>query len=550
MLYRRIIFLVLTTLMVLTGCQTPPLYNQTESNVADVTQKSKEALLKSDAAGKLPPSLLINQGLYVDKTPINLAKDPSWTKNHIELRGDQLPFSYYSRTIVGGAHNNILSHYQVGLDQASNISINYSGTVKGALDLISAKTGYVYTINGDSIYWQAFITKTFDIAFMPGTVNYNLGDSSSSQGGGGGSSGGGGGGAAGSGGGGGGGGSSSGGLNGLSSSSTLSAKVDLWQDLDTTIKTLLSPDGKVIVSQATTTVTVRDKPTNVDLVGKYIRNLNVNLSKQVLVKIQVYEVTLTTDFNFGIDWTVVKRAFMGTNFILNANYGTPVSISPQVQTQNLLAGALTIPAQHFLPTSGVVQADPLHTTGANMLISALQEQGKVSVVSEPRVVCLNNQVSVISIVDKQGYAASVSSTALAGGTGAGGSSVTSSITPGTLTTGLILYVLPKIMGNKVYLQVNADLSNNLGTQTFTSGGSSQNSASASIETPHISEKEINQRSVITSGDTLILSGFRKVSNQSGAMQLYDSQSLGGKAATQANTETVVLITPIILNGTV
>ena len=40
--------------------------------------------------------------------------------------------------------------------------------------------------------------------------------------------------------------------------------------------------------------------------------------------------------------------------------------------------------------------------------------------------------------------------------------------------------------------------------------------------------------------------FKK--SQTGAMQLFSSQELGGKAAQQTNQETIVLITPIILHG--
>jgi hypothetical protein len=66
--------------------------------------------------------------------------------------------------------------------------------------------------------------------------------------------------------------------------------------------------------------------------------------------------------------------------------------------------------------------------------------------------------------------------------------------------------------------------------------------------PNVTQKQFNQRSVIASGSTLILAGFKQVQNQTGAMQLLDSQALGGKAATQSNSETIILITPIILNG--
>jgi type II secretory pathway component GspD/PulD (secretin) len=108
-------------------------------------------------------------------------------------------------------------------------------------------------------------------------------------------------------------------------------------------------------------------------------------------------------------------------------------------------------------------------------------------------------------------------------------------------TGLTLYILPKIMDNKILMQVNADLSSKKALITFGTG-------SSSVQLPTVAEKHFNQRSMIRSGDTLILSGFRQVTNNAQAMQLFRAQSLGGKGAEQNNQETVVLITPIILPG--
>jgi type IVB pilus formation R64 PilN family outer membrane protein len=520
-IFKQTGLLFLTFVFVLTGCQTPALYNQTTDNVAVTQQRAHAALAKSDQAGTLPPPLLVNQGLYVDKTPVSLAKDPAWLKRPIILHGETLPFSYFSRTVVGNTGRTIMIHYQVGLDATLKTSINYSGTIKGALDILAAKTGFVYTINGSHIYWQAFVTKTFDVAFMPGGTEYMMGKSSggsstSSSGGGGGS-----------------GGTSTGIIDDSASSqySSLKGTLSVWKDLETTIRELLSTEGKVVVSEATTQVTVRDKPSNVALVANYVANLNSSLARQVLVKVEILQVQLESDFNYGINWSIVETAFGGSQLVLNANYGTPVSIIS-------LSGAPT-------PTGGLQIAN--HTTGVTLLINALKQQGRVAVVTEPRVVCLNNQVSALRIVNQNGYLASVQNTSFGGGSSTGnstGNSVTSQITPGTLVTGLTLYVLPKIMGNKVLMQVNADITNNLGFQNISSGGATP----TTIQVPNVTQKQFNQRSVIGSGDTLILAGFKQIQNQTGAMQLLDSQALGGKASQQLNTETIILITPIILNG--
>lgn len=419
---KKWIVLLFSVLFMLTACHSP-LYNQTENNVADMKIRTEAARRKSDNDAKPLPALTVNGGLYVDTTPRSLGHDPCWFRNHIVIRGDQLPFSYYSRTIASGAGAGILTKYQTGLDPSTVISVNYAGSIKGALDLIASKTGYTYSLQGNSIYWQAFVTRTFDVAFMPGGTDYLMGKSgtgatatNTNQASG----------------------SSTGTVSNYTTSdysdseySNLKGTLSIWKDLDSTIKQLLSADGRVIVSESTTSVTVRDRPMNVQLIGQYIRNLNSNLSKQVLVKIQVLEVALDNAFDFGIDWNTVNNAFHNSPFRINASYGTPISIT------NLN------PAGGVIPTLGTVIQNPNIIPGYTILFNALNQQGKTSVVTEPRVVCLNNQVSVVRIVESNGYVASVQNTSLAGSsTGSTNTvgTVTSQITPGTVITGLTLYL--------------------------------------------------------------------------------------------------------------
>ncbi len=529
---KKWIALLLSTAFVLAACHSP-VYNQTAGNVADVKIKAADARLKSDNDAKPTPPLVVKQGPYVDTTPVSLASQPTWLSNHIVLRGDSLPFSYYSRIISSGANSNVLTKYQPGMDSTVNTSMSYSGTVKGALDLLAARTGYSYTVHNNSINWQAWVTKTFDVAFMPGSSDYMMGKK------------------------GGGAGTSSTTATGASVSSyvssdesdseysSLSGKLSIWDDLEKTITQLLTPEGKVIVSQATTSVTIRDKPSTVELIGQYITNMNNNLTRQVLVKVQVLQVQLENDYTFGINWNMIISAFHNSPFIINGNYGTPVSISTFTPQNNTTPGVTALP-QLGLNNASEDNANkigqiPFYT----ILFNALNQQGKTSVVTEPRVVCLNNQVSVIRIVNSVGYLASVQNTTLAGTTGASAvNTVTSQLTPGTVVTGLTLYILPRILKQNVYLQVNADLSTAEPFTTVSSGG--QNATS--IQVPNITEKHFNQRSVIKSGDTLILSGFRQVSNTANANQFVTSQALGGKGSQQLNTETIVLITPFILPG--
>lgn len=526
----RIICIFLLALLV--GCNSAT-YNQTEGNIADTKQREAAARAHMDSLTKAAAPLVIKDGMYVDATPVSLERQPDWLKNPIVIKGDQLPFSYFTRVITSAADKNVLTKYQSGMDPSILVSLSYTGTVKGALDLLAAKTGLVYNIQrGNTIYWQAYITRTYSIAFMPGTSDYVMGQAS-----GGGSSS-----------------SSSGGSTDAASSeySSLSAKtLSVWSDVEKTVKQLLSTDGKVFVSQSSTSVTVRDKPSNVELVGQYIHNLNKSLSQQVFVKIEVLDVSLENDFNYGINWQAVESAFAHSNFVFNANYGSPLSITP-------LTGG-NLPNYGLNPsTATATLANAGATSLLAAIVSALNQQGKVSVVAQPRVVCMNNQVSAIRIINTQQYIQSVSNTSVPASGGSSGSqtvnnvsTITSQITPATLVTGLTLYVLPKILGEKVYIQINVDMSQNqsistLCAQSGTSAGTCANSSYV-IQSPHVTEKIFNQRSVLTSGETLVLSGLKQVTNDTGAMQLFNLQELGGKASTQTNNDTVILVTPYILH---
>jgi len=525
MFKKIVVFILCVSVTFLSACQSP-LYNQTEANIADVKIKSQDERQKFDRSLKPKPALVVKNGPYVDLTPISIEKNPAWLKNKIVIRGDQLPFSYYSRTIAAGAGPHILVRYQNELDPAMGVSMNYSGTVKGALDLLATKTGYVYNVRHKQVYWQSLVSKTFDIAFFPGSTNYTMGKTSTGGSQGGGAQ------------------SGSAGKPAVvdysdSEYSNLSAALSVWKDLETSVKSMLSKDGSVVVSESTASVTVRDRPTNIQNVEQYIRSLNKNLSKQILIKIQILEVNLEDDFNFGIDWQLVSKflAHDSSTIQFTSNEG------------NVIPNVATLSGKPF-PIFGIQGGS---SNNNKALITALNQQGKTSVVSEPRVMATNNQVSAIRIVTQQAYVASVENTSQSGG-GAGSNSVSSTVTPGSVTFGITLYILPKILGDKIYLQLNADLSTLDDLGTFSTNPSSNAAGTVpnqpnnvTIQLPTISQKHFNQRAMIHSGDTLILSGLRKLNNQVNAMQFLKSQTLGGKGAVAKNTETVILVTPAVMD---
>ncbi len=511
-------FAVIVVLLSLVGCKPPPMYTGIRSQVGDTQNQIKQVYRDND---KPVPTVVTKNSPYVDTTPVSLQHPPSWLKNRVTVHGTNLPFDFFVGKVLERTGSFV--HYDNTVNQSKPISMDYSGTVKGALQDLKAKSGYAYDIDNDTLSWSAFETKTYNIAFLPGTTNYKVGrdqgggDSSGSGSSGGGSSGG----------------SSSGGDGGGSDMNYVRAQsvdttnqyssfqgdnISVWKDLQSTLNGLVSKDGKVQVSEATTTVTVRDHPENVASITQYINNLNETLSKQVLLQVEVLEVKLDKAFQYGINWDLLAG-----DFTLAGNSANVLGLGSQVDTATGIVGNTT--------SYGIGIA---RKGSQSVLLSALKQQGNVSVVTQPRVVTLNNQVAEINISTETGYLANTTTTV----SGQGNFSQ-NGLDPGTVISGFVLYLVPKIEGHNVYLQISSTIS---GQPTF----ESQTSQGATIQLPTQDLKRFNQRAMVPTGSTLVLSGFKQLNNEANKSSFFGLDPLGGKGARHTNTETVILITPTIL----
>jgi type IVB pilus formation R64 PilN family outer membrane protein len=363
------------------------------------------------------------------------------------------------------------------------------------------------------VSWSAYETRMFDISFMPGYSSYMVGRGNNST---------------------------SGFSNAYLGSgevqsdvnddqySNLQAQLSVWEDLRNGLGKLTSPDGKFMISEATTTVTVRDHPDNVDAISKYLDDLNQTLSQQVAIKVEVLDVRLTESFNMGINWDAVAHT-LNTTFQLSSTLANATVLNP-LELSNSSTSAI----------SSFIIGGGKHQT----FINALNLQGKVQVVTNPQVVTMNNQIASIRITNDTSYVKSVSTT------NTPDSGTTSSITPGTITNGFTLYILPKIQGDNIFMQLSSTLSDLLSITKQDNAPANTPQANLSsfvaIQTPTLTQKVFNQRTKVRTGETLVVAGYRRVSDKTSNAKLFEVEALGSKGSDSENIETLVLITPIIL----
>ncbi len=519
----------------LAGCDSIALWHATNVEHA----KDSDTIKDANANLKVPPPPVTRnkQDPYVDTRPVSLTREPDWYTAPVTINASGLPFSFYVTQLLGNTPVKV--SMDPGVNTSRAVNLRYNGTVKGAMEELAAKSGYYYDYDLDknTITWSALQTKTFDISFIPGVSKYSVGNAANSAG------------SIAS--------SSSSGSSG-STTTTTSSGIDItatgeysnlgndnlsvWDDMKATITTLLSPKGRLSVSQATTTITVRDHPSNVSDIGRYLDQMNKILSKQVHFDVQILDVQLNKQFQYGIDWTKVNYNISNSSGSVNftANFAT--------QASGGILSAGTPAAANYLGGKN----SKWSTT--NIFIKALEQQGKVAIVNQPSLTTLNDQMAQISILTQQTYLASQTTTLTGANNTASGFSQ-QALTPGIINTGLQLYLLPKIQDDKIYLQISSTLSQLLSlstvTQTgqqYTQGSTIPDTTTAAIQVPQMGQKNFNQRSVLRNGETLVLAGFKNLYDANQKDSVAGLTALGGLAASSNNEELVVLITPTILNG--
>lgn len=397
------------------------------------------------------------------------------------------------------------------------ISIRYSGDLVGLLNAATARMGLSWRY-ADSVITIFYLdTRFYSLHHIPTMTSMKStttsGMSSASGVAGGGSSGSGGGGGGGSGGG------SGGGVSGSATSSqstSVELKTDAAADLQRTVESMLTPNvGRMAMSAGSVAVT--DTPEVLDRIGAYVDHFNDFATKQVLLNIKVLTVTINDNDEFGINWNLIYQSLADQYGIgLVNNFGA--SDDAVTGSVNILQGSSRF-------------------SGSQLVVNALNEQGRVSVLTQPSETTLNLEPVSVQVGTQTGFLAS-SSTTLTADVGA-----TSTLQPGSVTTGFNINVLPHILPDSrtVLLQLSLSQASLESIRRVESGN-------AAIEIPEVANRILSQKVRMRSGETLVLSGFEQTTNSTNATgtgHAFNWLFGGGAKAKKQRDVLVLLITPIV-----
>ena len=389
--------------------------------------------------------------------------------------------------------------------RGAGVRIYYaSGNLRGLLDTAAARFGVSWKYADGAIRFFHTESRTFQINTLPGDSTFNASvnsgaTSSPSTSGGGGAAGA------------GGGGTTTGVTANNSQNTAVASKLSVYGSIESVIKAMLSSYGKVVISPATGSITVVDTPDTLDRVAAYIENENKTLERQVVINVTVLSVSLTDSETYGINWNLVYNT-------LRQKYG--------------LNSAAPIGQDATLFSAGVLGDSRF--AGSTAIIDALSKQGKVRRQTTASVITLNNQVVPLQVARQTSYL-QASQTTVVPQVGA-----TTTLIPGTVTSGFNMSILPHVLANgTVLLQFSTDISALNNIREVQSGTSK-------IETPEIDTRNFLQRVAMKSNETLIISGFEQTDDnldRQGVGSARNAALGGGMMAASAKESIVILITP-------
>lgn len=194
-------------------------------------------------------------------------------------------------------------------------------------------------------------------------------------------------------------------------------EIKFWEELEEQLRMLMSEDGRLVINSMSGTIHVTDWFQRVDQIQHYIKTVHKALYRQVEIEVRIYEVDLNDNYSLGIDWSKI-------NF-----FGDSGNIA--------LANIITAPFGGFIAkaaTTSISFADG----SFDGVLEALQEQGELRVISQPRVMTLNNQPALIKVATDEPFFTSTVSQ----GTAGSGNIVTEQAR--SVTVGLVLSVTPQI----------------------------------------------------------------------------------------------------------
>ncbi len=365
------------------------------------------------------------------------------------------------------------------------LSVNYEGPLRGLLEQLAVQSGYGwdYDARNNSVVFAKMMVRTYTILATPGKLSYDsqiTNKSKESEN------------------------DSIGGTSTAISQSVSTAdtsiqtsqtnktevRLDVWAEVENGIKNLLSKQGTVSGNPSSGTITVKDRPQNIRRISAFVRETNMRVSRQVALKVQVWSLELADDNEAGIDLQVLF----------------------QNDDISVVAGSIAALGGLNSASATIISGELKESTA---VLNALKQYGHATQITSGGGLVMSNYPFPVLGTVRTGYLAGISSSVTDYGQ-------TTEITPGEVTTGFSMSVIPHILDRRrCILQYNINLSSLDDLKEFSTD-------EVTVQLPQVSTRAFSQRTMMHMGQTLVLAGFQQeTQSQDKSFGLFN---IGGSAA--------------------
>ncbi|WP_335917453.1 pilus (MSHA type) biogenesis protein MshL [Shewanella chilikensis] len=527
----------------LAACQTTDRPNPAASKEAlrdSMAQQSARAVVPPPAS--LPPG--VQQELNADGLLAGLAA-PMQTERRFDVSANDVDARVFFPSLVEGTPFSVAVHPQV----SGNISLSLKGvTLSEALQVVQDIYGYEISREGRvlRVYPAGLRTETFPVNYLymeriglsltsvsSGRISDNNNNNGNSN-------------------------QNNNGLNNNNNSGfgnnnnnnsnnqnsnntngtfiSSRTKTDFWGELQKTLESILgnSGDGRsVVVTPQAGLVTVRANPDELRQIRIFLSTAESHLQRQVILEAKILEVTLSDGYQQGIQWQdVLGSALADGN--TKVNFGTSEGSFGDQITEAI----------------GGVTSLSLNGTDFTAMITLLDTQGDVDVLSSPRVTASNNQKAVIKVGRDEYFVTDVSSTTVASTTPVTSPEV--ELTP--FFSGIALDVTPQIdKDGSVLLHVHPSVTD------VKEQNKSIKISDSSLDLP-LAQSEIRESDTVIkalSGDVVVIGGLMKSENTEVVSKVpllgdipFIGEAFTNRSKLKRKTELVILLKPtVVVDGT-
>jgi len=301
----------------------------------------------------------------------------------------------------------------------------------------------------------------------------------------------------------------------------------LWDSIEKAIAGLPGI-ASFSVNRMTGTIIVTATKKDLERVENYLAAIKKVLNRQVIIEARIVEVQLSEALRYGIDWTaVLEKSGLGRVTVGTEKFATVV-------TEALSNFHIGITGRDF-----------------TALLKALQSQGNVRVLSNPRVNIMNGQTSLLSVGRNVNFISRVETTTTTAATGVLPTTTFTVETSGILS-GIMIGIVPYISDTgEITMAITPIVSDLIRLEDKTLGKVGENIIQISL--PTVDLRELSTTVRVKDGEMVIIGGLmqkKEVSEDSKVPLLGDIPLIGylfrSRKRLDEKTELVIMLKPTIV----